>query len=152
MLIRRSFLKIASAAASSLAVYREPLSLLTDPHNDWLEDRGSFVIIKVPDNKTLKNITVPKPAIISLGLSATMVDVAIRGFANIIGKPGAHVLECTFDASSMRAELDRCVVHLGGYVVFNHNHLKGNHHCLPIKITNPLTREPYRTDLGTYYQ
>jgi hypothetical protein len=58
-LLRRTFLKAsagvalaAAAMSKGLTLLDEPELLIADSHKDWIEDRGEFYIVRVPDYKT----------------------------------------------------------------------------------------------------
>ena len=60
---RRSFLSVlaGASAALGLARYAEPFALTPDAHHEWVEDKGDYVIIRVPDFKTFARETINKP-------------------------------------------------------------------------------------------
>jgi hypothetical protein len=70
---RRTFLRLTGAAAGALVIakYAEPLAVLAD-HGPWVEDKGDFYIVRVPDFKTFANEHLEKPTIFLLGESATV--------------------------------------------------------------------------------
>ncbi len=110
-LSRRTFLR-TTAAAAAVIVFAEPLRLLS-ASGDWIEDKGDFLIVRIPDGKTFAKEVLKKPAIVLMGAGSLMRDVEVIGFANI-RLNNSRVDGCSFDARSMRTELKREVVRLDG--------------------------------------
>lgn len=111
---KRGFLKLASALIGGVSFmrYAEPVIAMPKVTHDWIDDRGDFVIITVPDFKTFKNEVIPKPAIFALGEGALVAGCEISGFSNIFAKQGASLKDCLFDGSRMLTENSRAVVTL----------------------------------------
>lgn len=126
---RRGFLKIGTAILGTLTVtkYAEPLIDLTPSVHDWIDDRGDFVIVRVPSLKTFANEVIRKPAILLLGHHSTVLGVDVHGFANVRMGDQARLLDSRFDAR-MRTETERPVVHLsselpGGFGILENCHI-----------------------------
>jgi len=111
---RRTFAKIGTALAGSLvlAKYAEPLALVPNEYRDWIEDRGDFFIVRVPDYKTFARETLNKPTIILMGERSTVRDVEIQGCTNIHAPKGGAISQCMFDVRSMVFEKPREVIRL----------------------------------------
>jgi hypothetical protein len=112
---RRGFLKIGAAIVGGIAIsrYAEPVIKIEQSH-DWIEDRGDFVIVRVPDFKSFAKETIDKPAIFILGEKSVIDTVAVAGFANIYAPKGGLVIGSQFDASKMATELERSVLNIKG--------------------------------------
>lgn len=114
-IIRRGFLKLmgAAGAAVALARYSEPV-IAMPACKDWIEDKGDYYIVRVPDFKTFVNVKLDKPAIFGLGEAAVVRGVSVMGFSNVYAPRGGKVLESQFDARGMTVGRARSVVHLAG--------------------------------------
>jgi hypothetical protein len=112
---RRTFLRLTGAAAGALVIakYAEPLAVLAD-HGPWVEDKGDFYIVRVPDFKTFANEHLEKPTIFLLGESATVRSVDVDGFANIFAPKGGIFTQSRIDSSRMAAERARPALTLKG--------------------------------------
>lgn len=85
-MLRRSFLKTASATALiPLSTYAEKYENISD-NGGWIEDKGDYCIIRVPDFKSFSNEVIKKPAILILGTEAKCHDVSFYGFLNVFYK------------------------------------------------------------------
>lgn len=110
---RRGFLKIGTTILGGLTVakYTEPLIDLAPSVHDWIEDRGDFVIVRVPKFKTFANEVINKPAIFLLGQGSTVTGVDVKGFANVRLGQRSRLLDSRFDAR-MLTETERPVVYV----------------------------------------
>jgi hypothetical protein len=125
---RRGFLKLGAALVGALVLtrYAEPVVAVADTHHDWVEDKGDYVIVRVPDFKTFANEVISKPVIFILGEQAIVRAVEVEGFANIYAPKGGTVLESRFDASRMAVENERAVVGVKGkHITISQCHLIG---------------------------
>lgn len=111
---RRAFLRALGAAAAAIGItrYAEPELLIPDVHHDWIEDRGDFYVVRVPDFKTFANETLNKPTIFLLGQESTMKYVEVNSYANIAMGLGASVLSSRFDSSKAQAGKPRATVNV----------------------------------------
>jgi hypothetical protein len=113
-MLRRTFLKTASAVIGGVLVskYLEPMFNLADVHKDWIEDKGDFYIVRVPDNSIFKNEKLDKPVIFVTGAYVTLANLDVQGYANIIAKGPINIRDNVFDASKVLSlkEMDRSVV------------------------------------------
>jgi hypothetical protein len=111
---RRGFLKLGAVliGALTLTKYAEPLVDVADTNHDWIEDRGDYLIVRVPDFKTFANEMISKPVIFILGEQAIIRAVEVEGFANIYAPKGGLVTASRFDGSRMVTEKDRPLVNL----------------------------------------
>ena len=116
---RRGFIKIGMAVvgAFTLAKYAEPLIEVSDLHQ-WIEDKGDFYIIRVPDFKTFAKETLNKPTIFLLGEQATVRDVEIFGYANVYAPKGGTITQSRIDGSKMITEVERPLLTLKGERIF----------------------------------
>jgi hypothetical protein len=125
---RRGFLKVGAAILGGLAItrYSEPIIQIVEK-NEWIEDKGDYVIVRVPDFKTFAQEAIGKPAIFILGEQAIVRGVYVNGFANIYAPKGGLVTASRFDASRMLTEKVRPVINLKAEdVSINDCHLIGN--------------------------
>ena len=108
---RRGFIKIGMAVvgAFTLAKYAEPLIEVSDLHQ-WIEDKGDFYIIRIPDFKTFAKETLNKPTIFILGEQSTVRDVEIFGYANVYAPKGGLITDMLFDGRKMVTEKARPLV------------------------------------------
>lgn len=113
---RRSFLKLSAAAGITL--YAEPLILLPDGV-PWVEDKGDFYILRVPDGKSVNGLKLDKPTIVLAGAKSIISNVDIDGFCNIFAKPAAVIDGLWVDARHSMAEgRDHAVLMSGdGYLL-----------------------------------
>jgi hypothetical protein len=113
---RRGFLRLGAAlvGALTLAKYSEPLIVVQDEHHEWIEDKGDYVIVRVPDFKTFANEVISKPAIFLLGENALIRGVDVAGFSNVYAPKGGAVYGSRFDASRMQVENERPVMNIKG--------------------------------------
>lgn len=111
---RRGFLKLGAALIGALTVakYAEPVVAVADTNFDWIEDKGDYCIVRVPDFKTFAHEVISKPVIFILGEQAIVRAVEVEGFANIYAPKGGQVTASRFDASRMVTEKDRPVINL----------------------------------------
>ena len=106
-------MKLGLVAVGSLIVakYAEPI-VDTPEIKKWIEDRGDFVIVRIPDFKTFANEVINKPAIFIMGQQAALRGVDVGGYVNVYAPDGGLVEGCRFDASQALAEHDRPVMKL----------------------------------------
>ena len=112
MLLRRAFLKLAGASA--VAAYAEPMIALESARHEWVEDRGDFYLIRVPDFKTFARESLDKPTILILGASAKALDVLVDGYLNVFAPAGGLVSGFFVDGRNMRTEKARSAVFIKG--------------------------------------
>lgn len=112
--LRRTFLKAGTAVlgALTLARYTEPLIAMPDSSHEWIEDKGDFVIVRVPDFKTFANEVIDRPAIFLLGENANVKHVDVKGYVNLYAPKGGSVTYSKFDASKMLVGRERSVMEL----------------------------------------
>lgn len=108
---RRGFLKLA--AALGLVHYAQPL-LATKPLHDWVDDRGDFYVVKVPEGKSMSHEVFSKPTIFQLGNGAVLSGLTVHGFCNMYGRGQILIKDSVFDASKCSVDEDRSVVFLDG--------------------------------------
>ena len=115
---RRGFLKIGAAILGSIGIvrYSEPLIEIARSHK-WIEDKGDFVIVRVPDFKSFANETINKPAIFIMGQESTVKNLEVLGFANFYAPEGGSILQSRFDTSRMVTEITRSPVTIKGQCV-----------------------------------
>lgn len=99
---RRSFLRIGAAAAGvlMLPVYAEPEGnepIEESAQKNWVDDRGSFYLVRVPDEKTFSREMFDKPTIFLLGVNARVSQCAVFGHTNILMKSGSQFVESEVD-------------------------------------------------------
>jgi len=113
---RRGFLKVLSAilGTAAIATYVEPIFTFQESYSDWIEDKGDFFIVRVPDFKKFSGETLDNPTIFILGQKSTVSDVVVNGYANISAQYGGRVLDSRFDASKMTTQNPREVVKISG--------------------------------------
>jgi hypothetical protein len=112
--LRRTFLKAGTAVlgALTLARYTEPLIAMLDSSHEWIEDKGDFVIVRVPDFKTFADEVIAKPAIFIMGEKSVVRAVDVKGYVNLYAPKGGMVTASRFDASKMLVARARPVMEL----------------------------------------
>jgi len=103
---RRGFLQIATMLIGGVAIgkFIEPEIAIAKTHKDWIEDRGGFYIVRVPDFKTFSRERLDKPTIFLLGDESEVSYVDVTGYANFdIPKTGI-IHSCSFDGSKMHVD------------------------------------------------
>jgi hypothetical protein len=136
---RRGFLKLGAAliGALTLAKYAEPMVAVTDTHHDWIEDKGDYMIVRVPDFKSFANEFIAKPVIFILGEQATVRAVEVEGYANIYAPKGGLVTASRFDGSRMVTEQDRPLVNLKAEgIEISNCHFIGNDRSPSLRFTD----------------
>jgi len=118
-LLRRTFLKAsagvalaAAAMSKGLTLLDEPELLIADSHKDWIEDKGDFYIVRVPDYKTFARETLDKPTILLLGENSTAKDLDIDGYLNVEIGNYSHFLDSRIDSSKYLVSTGRPVVNI----------------------------------------
>lgn len=115
-MLRRTFLKTATALVGGVlaAKYLEPLTNISQIHNDWIEDKGDYYIVRIPDNSIFSNEILDKPTIFVTGAYVALKRLEITGFVNIIAKGPISVMDSMFDASKSVSlnDSDRPVIRL----------------------------------------
>lgn len=111
---RRGFLKIATSlvGALSIAKYSEPLFAIPNAYKDWIEDKGDFFIVRVPDFKSFANELLAKPVIFLMGEKSIIRGVNVQGFANLYAPKGGACIDSIFDARQMTIERIRPILEL----------------------------------------
>lgn len=99
-LLRRVFLGAGAVAVGGLLVkrYTEPFGQVAAEYKDWIEDKGDYCIIRVPDGKAFINERIDKNVILLLGAYSTFKGIDVRGYANIATRGPASIVGCRFDA------------------------------------------------------
>lgn len=112
---RRGFLKLGAAVVGSLAImrYAEPIIQLTK-HHEWIEDRGDFVIVRIPDFKSFANEQINKPVVFLMGEQSTIRNIDVKGFANIYAPRGGSFTDSSFDSRHIVTESNRSAIELRG--------------------------------------
>lgn len=146
---RRGFLKLGTAVIGGMAItrYAEPIIQLAD-RLEWVEDKGDYCIIRVPDFKTFANESITKPAIFILGELAIVRSVRVEGFANIYAPKGGRVMDSLFDSSRMVVKKERPVVNLNAKdTIISDCQFIGNGFGSALQITNNglIATAPRRT-------
>ena len=117
---KRGFLKLASALVGGLMVTKLSAAPIIDftkkVSHDWVEDRGDFYIVRVPDYKTFSNEVLDKPTVFLLGDQTTVRGVSIDGYANVYSKNGyIRIVESRFDCSLHTFDTNRNIIEASGY-------------------------------------
>lgn len=109
---RRGFLKLAAAFIGGMVItkYAEPIIQIANTHHDWIEDKGDYCIVRVPDFKTFAKEVIDKPVIFILGEKAVVHSLAVCGCVNVYAPKGGMVNDCHFDASRMATEQKRTII------------------------------------------
>lgn len=115
MTTRRAFLKVAAGLAAGLGLtkYAEPLLAISD-QGDWIEDRGSFVILRVPDGKSFANEVINKPAIVLLGVKSAIRDTSFNSYMNIKFSPNSIAESLKVDTTTSYTERARSSIVISG--------------------------------------
>lgn len=116
MIERRGFLKMLGAlgASTGLVTYAEPLMKLAPVRHEWIEDRGDFVIIRVPDYKSFAHEVIEKPAIMFLGYGAAAEFLEFRSYLNVDFGQGSWLRHSEVDTTRSRTELQRSTLRMRG--------------------------------------
>lgn len=116
MTTRRGFLKLAAATAGAIGLtkYAEPWLQLPETH-EWVEDRGDFYVVRVPQSQRFANERLDKPTIFLLGAYSMLEGVQVDGFTNISAMGGAAIQQCHFNASRMEVSRNRSVVEMKAF-------------------------------------
>jgi hypothetical protein len=102
---RRGFLKLGAVMLGSIGIirYSEPIIDIAHSH-EWIEDKGDYVIVRVPDFKSFANEFINKPAIFIMGQNAIVKNLSLKGFANFYIPNGGIITESHFDTRNMTTE------------------------------------------------
>ena len=105
MIARRGFLKVLGAIAASTGIihYAEAKVLMPE-QGSWIEDKGDYYIVRIPDGKTFARETLDKPTIFGFGRDSSMREVTVNGFSNLYLQSGASTYDCAFDARGYSIE------------------------------------------------
>lgn len=107
-MFRRTFLKIGSALVGATAVttYAEPLlNVLTpDAKHQWVQDKGDYYVVTIPENKSFAKENLDKPTIFLFGDNAKLIDVSVLGFANMRGAQNVGIHDFFCDAGKVSAK------------------------------------------------
>lgn len=122
MLNKRGFLKIASALVGGLTLskYTNAEFFVSEKKvsafQDWIEDRGDFYVVTIPDFKSFSNEILNKPTVFLAGHNSSISRIRITGFVNIHSKNG-HVLltESEIDVTQHAVDCRRYVIEASGY-------------------------------------
>ena len=110
---RRSFLKTGTTLVGGvlLTKYIEPIVPIAElKKHEWIEDKGDFYIVRVPDSMTFANELLDKPTIFLLGHYTVVKDVVVNGYANISHKGTSLITASKFDVSKMLLSTNRPVL------------------------------------------
>lgn len=113
-MLRRTFLKVlgaGAAVASAPQLYREAHRFVSQP-KDWIEDRGDFLVVRIPDGKTFANEVLGKPTLLFMGNKTQFRNCEVKGFCNLYAKTDFAVLDSTFDVSNVRMTEDRAALYI----------------------------------------
>jgi hypothetical protein len=116
-MFRRAFLKTASVISGGvmLPVYSEPLIQFSEYRN-WVQDKGDYYIVNVPERKVFGNENLDKPTIFLLGVSSSVVNVSITGFTNIRGSKGVAIRNFYVDTRNCRSDTNRASIILQNFM------------------------------------
>lgn len=112
-MLRRTFLKAGTAlgAGKLLTLYTEPLSEIVVPKkHEWIEDKGDFYIVRVPDYKTFAGECLNRNTIFLVGVGATVHQVSVTGYANVLLNHQSRMHQVHIDASDCLVAGRNCVV------------------------------------------
>lgn len=110
---RRSFLKTGTTLVGGvlLTKYIEPIVPIAElKKHEWVEDKGDFYIVRVPDSKTFANELLDKPTIFLLGHHTVVRDIIVNGYANISHKGTSLITTSRFDVSKMLLSTNRSIL------------------------------------------
>jgi hypothetical protein len=125
MIERRGFLKVATMMVGSVLVakYIEPaIELIKPEKHTWIEDKGDFYIVRVPEYKTFAKEILDKPTIFLMDHHSTVTQVDVKGYSNIKMSGYCTVTESRFDVSEMITEQERSVLLVNGTGTTNQIH------------------------------
>ena len=101
---RRLFLKTGTTLVGGvlLTKYIEPIVPIAElKKHEWIEDKGDFYIVRVPDSMTFANELLDKPTIFLLGHYTVVKDIVVNGYANVAAKGESLIHGCNIDASKI---------------------------------------------------
>jgi len=98
--------------SKGLTLLDEPELLIADSHKDWIEDKGEFYIVRVPDYKTFARETLNKPTILLLGENSIAKDLDINGYLNVELSHESLFIDSRIDSSKYITTLDRSIVYI----------------------------------------
>jgi len=123
-LSRRGFILQATALVGGLSIshYLEPFLAVPDKYKDWIEDRGDFFVVRVPDGKRLEGQTFDKPTILLLGALACFKSNTVKGYLNVYAPKQGAILNSFVDARACRTDRERPAIMLkGSRLLFSRN-------------------------------
>ena len=110
---RRSFLKTGTTLVGGvlLTKYIEPIVPIAElKKHEWIEDKGDFYIVRVPDSKTFANEMLDKPTIFLLGHYTVVKDIVVNGCVNVVAKGESLIHDCNIDASKIMLPNPRPII------------------------------------------
>lgn len=107
-MLRRTFLRLA--ASTPIALYSEPWALVVNAGRKWVEDRGEYLVIRIPENEMFRDEELTKPAIVFMGRCAVMKGVRTEHFTNIFGAGYNAIFDTYFDGRKIQSERPRALV------------------------------------------
>lgn len=116
-MFRRGFLKTASILVGGvmLPVYSEPL-LQALPHHDWVQDKGDYYIVNVPERKVFKGESLDKPTIFLCGAGSSVLNTSVNGFVNMRGSTNVTVSGFNVDIRNFRSTTNRPAIILQSFI------------------------------------
>lgn len=120
---RRSFLKTGTTLVGGvlLTKYIEPIVPIAELNkHEWIEDKGDFYIVRVPDSKTFAKEILDKPTIFLLGHYSVVKDIVVNGYINVAIKGESLIHDCIIDASKIMLPSHRPMA------VVDHGYLEAN--------------------------
>lgn len=116
MLVRRTFMKLGVQAVGALSVVRYADAFQPIPESRmWIEDKGDFCIVRVPENKTFDNEVFEKPVIFIMGDGANVLRTTVNSFSNFAVGRNALVSDCVFDVGNSVMKDRKEVVIMDGH-------------------------------------
>lgn len=114
---KRGFIKLGTSLIAGVSVARfSEIIIDVKPLHEWIEDRGDFYIVRIPDFKTFSKEILDKPTMLLFGEQSTASDITCNGFVNIYMPNGGTFTDSLVDTSkSMMAGRNAPVNYKGEY-------------------------------------
>ncbi len=112
---RRTFLKTGTVLVGGVLLFKyiEPIVPIAEPKkHEWVEDKGDFYIVRVPDTKSFVNETLDKPTIFLLGENTLIKGLNIKGYINVAYKGNCAISDLYLDTSKMTLPNERSLMYI----------------------------------------
>lgn len=102
---RRTFLKVLGAGAAAIGIgsklnqYLESTEFIPEysQYKDWIQDKGSYLLVRIPDGKSMANVTFDKPTLFIMGEHSWLDRIRMNDYCNIYAPSHAKIINSLFD-------------------------------------------------------